>query len=104
MSTERVRVIAHFTILADKIEAFIAAARATLVEPTRREPGCLLYDLCQDAAEPTRFALVEEWENAAALQRHLAQPALQAAVAALRPMGASPIEVHHYRSVAPVVE
>jgi len=101
MATDTVRVIAHFTVLRDKTDEFIAAARTTLVEPTRREAGCRSYDLWQDATDPTRFVMVEEWDSEAALQRHLALPTLQQAVAALRPLGAGPIEVWRYRSVAP---
>ena len=101
MASSTVRVIAHFTVLRDKVDEFIAAARATLVEPTRREAGCRSYDLWQDAADPTRFVMVEEWESEAALQQHLTLPTLQRAVAALRPMGAGPIEVFRYQSVTP---
>jgi quinol monooxygenase YgiN len=101
MSTNTVRVIAQFTVLADKVEPFITAARATLVVPSRRDAGCLSYDLWQDSADPTRFVMVEEWDSAAGLQAHLAQPWLQQAVAALRPLGAGAVEVHHYHSVTP---
>lgn len=47
-----------------------------LVEPTRREPGCLSYELLQNSSDPTDFVFVEQWANAAAEQAHFATPHL----------------------------
>ena len=47
-----------------------------LVEPTRREPGCLSYELLQNSSEPTDFVLVEQWANAAAERAHFTTPHL----------------------------
>jgi quinol monooxygenase YgiN len=100
MSSKTVRVVAHFAIRPDKIDEFIRAATAALVTPTRREPGCIEYDLCQDISDPTRFAMVELWESEAALDTHLALPSLQEAVMRLTPMAAEPPKVHRLRSPA----
>lgn len=42
----------------------------SLVTETRREPGCLQYDLHVSADNPAAFALYERWESADALQAH----------------------------------
>jgi quinol monooxygenase YgiN len=97
MSDATVRVHASFAVRADQVDAFLEEARRSLVEPTQREPGCLEYDLWQDAADPTRFAMVEAWESAEHLAAHLAQPSLQAAVAKLAPMAAEPPSVQRLR-------
>ena len=34
-----------------------------LIEPTRREPGCVTYELLQNTADPTDFTFVEEWSS-----------------------------------------
>jgi quinol monooxygenase YgiN len=99
MPSTMVRVVAHFAVRPDKIEEFIRLARTLMVMPTRAEPGCLQYDLCQDTSDPNRFAMVEAWESAAALDTHLAQPALREAVARLTPMAAEPPKVHRLHSV-----
>ena len=93
MSQDRVRVIAHFAVQADKVGEFLEAAEKTLVAPTLQEPGCIEYAIWQDASDRTRFAMVEEWESAAQLDAHLAQPSLQAAVSKLAPMAAEPPSV-----------
>jgi quinol monooxygenase YgiN len=54
----------------------------------RRPSRLYAYDLCQDLADRTRFAMVEAWESEAALAKHLGQPSLQAGLAKLAPMAA----------------
>jgi quinol monooxygenase YgiN len=52
---------------ADKFEAAFARA----IAPTRKEKGCLAYDLNRDAKSPTQYLLYERWENLASLEAHL---------------------------------
>ena len=44
---------------------------ASLVEPSRKEPGCLRYDVLEDVHYTGRFFTYEEWESEAALHTHL---------------------------------
>lgn len=41
-----------------------------LVEHTKKEPGCIKYELHLSLNEPTQFMLYEEWENQNALDLH----------------------------------
>ena len=97
MAQQTVRVVARFAVKAEHVEAFIDAAEKTLVAPTQGEPGCIEYALWQDVADPTRFAMVEEWESEEALGTHLAQESLQQAVAKLLPMRIEPPVVQRLR-------
>jgi quinol monooxygenase YgiN len=45
-----------------------------MAELHRQEEGCLRFDVYVDAARPTRFNTIEEWEDAAAHQNHLNSP------------------------------
>ncbi len=94
-----IRVIATFAVRPEYVDDFIEVARSTLVEPARREDGCVQYDLCQDVADPTRFAMIEAWESEAALSTHLARESLRAAVARLAPMAAEQPKVVRLRPV-----
>lgn len=33
-----------------------------LIEPTRKEAGCICYDLTRGLGKPAEFAFIEEWE------------------------------------------
>ena len=72
-----VHVIARLTARPEAV-AELQKLLSGLLEPTRREPGCLRYVLLQNAADPTDFTFVEEWADAAALDAHAATPHLQA--------------------------
>jgi quinol monooxygenase YgiN len=100
MTDSRIRVVARFAVKPESVDAFVEAARRTMVEPTLAEPGCIEYDLCQDAADPTHFVMVETWEDEASLGTHLAQESLQAAIGALMPMAAEPPSIQRLRSVS----
>ena len=44
---------------------------AALPGPSRREDGCIRYDVLEDAHYPGSFFTYEEWESEAALEKHL---------------------------------
>ncbi|MDE2299873.1 MAG: antibiotic biosynthesis monooxygenase [Burkholderiales bacterium] len=75
---------------------FAAQARdilGTLVVATRREPGCLAYELFQRPDAPHVFQTVEQWTNAVAADAHMATAHVGAAIAAAGPMFAAPPEI-----------
>jgi len=47
------------------------AAFARAAKPTRKEKGCLTYDLNHDAKNPANYLVYERWRNLAALDAHL---------------------------------
>lgn len=49
-----------------------------LVAPTRKESGCINYDLHQDLETPAKFVFHENWTDRAHLDAHLNTPHLQA--------------------------
>ena len=49
-----------------------------LIEPTRKEQGCLQYDLHADNDKPGHFLFFEKWTSMALLQAHLGSPHLTA--------------------------
>jgi quinol monooxygenase YgiN len=58
------------------LEAELRRRAVALVEPTRREAGCLQYHLHECDAEPGRFLFYEIWASRAAWEAHLRQPRL----------------------------
>ena len=42
-----------------------------LIEPTRKEDGCIEYKLHQDNEAPALFIFYETWESAACLEKHM---------------------------------
>jgi len=42
-----------------------------LIEPTRKEQGCIEYNLHQDNEDPAVLVFYETWENRACLDKHM---------------------------------
>ncbi|MDN2674835.1 MULTISPECIES: putative quinol monooxygenase [unclassified Janthinobacterium] len=74
-------VVATIDAQADHTDAVRAALEA-VVTPSRAESGCLRYELHLDNKIPTRFIMLEEWTDKAALTAHYATPHFLTLVAA----------------------
>jgi len=51
--------------------AYVKAEIIKLIEPTRREEGCIVYELHQDNENETLFIFVEKWQNRELWQKHM---------------------------------
>lgn len=67
-----------------------------LVEPTRRESGCLSYELLQNSSDPTDFVFVEKWASASAEHAHFATPHVSVALQRLMGLLAAEPEIYRY--------
>lgn len=65
----------------------------SIVEPTRKEEGCIQYDLHVSTSEPGRFFFYENWTNGEALKRHAASDHIKALGAAVGPLVSGPTRV-----------
>ena len=63
--------IVHFEVRKGEEGTIIEAAKPC-IEATRKEKGCLAYELHQDAEEPTKFTFFEKWKSPEALAEHMA--------------------------------
>jgi quinol monooxygenase YgiN len=59
-------------------ESELRAALMALVEPTRKEDGCVQYDLHVHSIDPGRFVFYENWASEETLARHAASEHLKA--------------------------
>jgi quinol monooxygenase YgiN len=69
--SDPVLVVARAQVRPEAIAQFAAAAR-DCIEATRKEQGCLAYDLFESVSEPGFFVSVEHWETRADIDRHMA--------------------------------
>ena len=70
MSAKPITVVATFQAKPGKAGELKKSLLA-LVEPTRREAGCLNYDLHQLPEDPDKFLFHENWTSRAQLDAHL---------------------------------
>ncbi|MBI6872105.1 putative quinol monooxygenase [Clostridium aciditolerans] len=65
-----IKVVAKKLVNEGKVEEVIKLYEE-LVRETRKEEGCIKYELYQDEKDPRVLAVIEEWESKDALERHM---------------------------------
>jgi len=80
--TTSIKIVAILTARPGRIDA-LRDLLASMLVPSRAEPGNLRYDLWADEAEPGRFVLDELYENADAVAAHRASGHFQTYLAAI---------------------
>lgn len=65
-----IKVVARKLVNEGKVEEVIGLYYK-LVEASRKEEGCIKYELYQDEEDPRVLAVMEEWECKEALDKHM---------------------------------
>lgn len=97
---EEIVVVAHFSAMQGK-EGELLNVMHSLLEPTRREPGCMRYELNQEIENPRAFTFAEKFAAREAFEAHLKMPH----VASFADQSASLVEskqVRFHRELLPV--
>jgi quinol monooxygenase YgiN len=92
MNRKQVTVIARVRAQPGK-EADVLKELISLISPSRKDPGCINYDLHRSQADPASFLFHENWESRELLDRHLAKTELQATIARVTALVAEPPEI-----------
>ncbi len=66
----KLTIVANVIAKQDQIE-LVKNELTKLIEPTRKEEGCIRYDLHQDNDNPAHFVFLESWSSQQLLQQHL---------------------------------
>jgi quinol monooxygenase YgiN len=72
----------------EKLEASFAKA----IKLSRKEKGCLAYDLNRDPKMPSHYVLYERWQNLSSLEAHLKSAHIAAMLTELNESRAGPPE------------
>lgn len=67
---ETLTIVADFVVKPDKLE-FAKAELKKLVQPTRAEEGCILYELHQNNVNQNHFVFYETWSTHDLWQQHM---------------------------------
>ena len=78
----------------------LVSAMTQLVEDTRKEPGCLHYDLYRGTDNPDVLIFVEQWESRTTWEAHMAGDALRSFNARIGGGRFTAGEVHPLQQIA----
>jgi len=86
-------VLPSFDVAADRLDAFLAAARADAEASLANEPGCLQFDVCADrSTDPAKVVFYEVYTDREAFLQHLETPHLAAFRDSLSLCSAGPVQ------------
>jgi quinol monooxygenase YgiN len=63
-------VIAKYTLQEGKTEEFTQIVKQ-LVEATRKEEGCILYECCKSDDDPLKYMMMEKWASRECFDSHI---------------------------------
>ncbi|GKX67215.1 putative quinol monooxygenase [Inconstantimicrobium mannanitabidum] len=93
-----IKVVAKHFVKEDKINIFLESAKK-LVEATRKETGCIKYELHQDIKDPKILTMIEEWEDNQSLDNHMASKHFREIVPMLGTLMEKEAEMNLYKKV-----
>lgn len=85
----------HIRLDPSKRAEAIAAAR-TMMEATRREPGCAAYVFSADVEQEGVFCIFEQWESQEALDAHFKSPHMAEFQKAIPGLGVKEMAIQRY--------
>jgi quinol monooxygenase YgiN len=94
-----ITVIATFQAKPGK-ESELKATLTALVEPTRKEAGCINYDLHQSPDEPGKFLFHENWTSKAHLDAHLQSAHIKALLPRVPELAVGKAEIKIWERIA----
>jgi quinol monooxygenase YgiN len=74
-------------------EARLEELVKNLIEPTRAESGCLVYDLHRDVEDPAVYYFYENWRSEADLDEHFRTPHMMRATEIAPEILAEPLKL-----------
>lgn len=92
-------IMAHITARPDTSDE-MARVLADLAVKSKNDPGCKRYNVYQDAKAPIHFVTVEEWEDQASIDAHMAAPHVTAVLARVPDLVGEAPEIHPWTLLA----
>jgi len=69
-----------------------------LAEESRKDPGCVRFDVLQNPMRANHFTIIESWANAQALEAHAAAPHTRKYRDEVQPMTGSPLDERVFKA------
>jgi quinol monooxygenase YgiN len=98
MNAKQVTLIVTFQARPGK-ETELRKTLLALIPPTRKEAGCINYDLHVAPDDPSKFLFYENWTTQAHLDKHAETPHIQNLVARMDELCAGPLKLDFWEKI-----
>lgn len=90
-----IKVVARNHAQEEKLQEILEMYKE-MVELTRKENGCIKYELYQDTNNPAIITMIEEWESRSALEAHLNSEHFLRIIPQVKPFMIKPTDMNIY--------
>jgi len=80
---EKLTIVATVTVAKPELKDEVLKAIQAVVDATRKETGCISYNVFEDVTNPLKFVFIENWKSQAAIDSHNNSPHFKAFVKAI---------------------
>ena len=94
-----IKVVTKMFVKHELIDEYISLVEKLATYTRQKDAGCLSYELYQDLKDPQILSFIEEWEDRAALDGHIAAPHFKEIMPTLISFTEKPMEITTYRKV-----
>jgi quinol monooxygenase YgiN len=102
MTQKNTQLVCVATFLAKEgCEELLLAELAALMPPTRREEGCIRYELNRSMSEPRRFVFIEKFNDDKQFDLHARTPYVTRLLEEVIPKLVETSDIHTYREIVP---
>jgi quinol monooxygenase YgiN len=98
MNTKQVTLVVTFQARPGK-EAELCKTLLGLLAPTRKEDGCINYDLHVAPDDPSKFLFYENWTSEAHLNKHGETPHIQNLLTRVDELCAEPLKLNFWEKI-----
>jgi (4S)-4-hydroxy-5-phosphonooxypentane-2,3-dione isomerase len=88
-----IAIFASISIKPNRREQFLSTITGTARSSVRDEPGCVRFDVFQDAIDENRYHIYEVYTNEAAFEAHLSTPHAKRAMEGSQDFAQGPFDV-----------
>ncbi|CAF1293663.1 unnamed protein product [Didymodactylos carnosus] len=99
MDTTTIYLIADCYALPDKIEV-VRQILESLIEVSRKEVGCIRYELFENLQDKTHFTIIHRWQSEDIVENHFTAKHTLKATEMLKDILAKPTDVRRYTCLA----
>ncbi len=93
-----IKVVARNYAKEDKLSEILKMYKE-LVDITRKEDGCIKYELYQDIENPCIITMIEEWETKSSLEAHLKSEHFLRIVPKIKPFMSKTTDMNIYTNI-----
>jgi quinol monooxygenase YgiN len=92
-----IKVVAKQYVKEGRLDEFLPIAKTLVEETTKKDAGCIRYEMYQDLSNPLVVTVIEEWESNTALDAHMKSSHFTSLIPQIGDLCEKPADINLYK-------